>query len=80
MAGNRFPGRSSATVGSVRRVPLDEYRRMRNFAVTPEPNGGPGVDQRDGSTATHPRFVVQEHHATALHWDFRLERDAVLVS
>lgn len=37
--------------------------------------GGDG-DARPGD----PMFVIQEHHATRLHHDFRLERDGVLVS
>ncbi|MEO8527594.1 MAG: non-homologous end-joining DNA ligase, partial [Pseudolysinimonas sp.] len=53
---------------------LSAYRSMRDGAKTPEPMGGGGVRALGNS------FVIQEHHATALHYDFRLERDGVLVS
>jgi bifunctional non-homologous end joining protein LigD len=54
---------------------LREYQAKRDFDRTPEPGGEPG--QRK---AKQPRFVIQEHHARRLHWDFRLEHDGVLVS
>jgi bifunctional non-homologous end joining protein LigD len=54
---------------------LQSYRRKRDFAATPEPTGAAGEDAR-----ARRRFVIQEHHATRLHWDLRLERDGVLVS
>jgi bifunctional non-homologous end joining protein LigD len=57
--------------------PLEKYREMRDFGATPEPSGDEIVPVAEGE---RPRFVVQEHHATALHWDLRLERDGVLVS
>src|SRR3954471_2183589 len=54
--------------------PLDEYRRKRDFGASPEP-GPTGAE-----AASDNRFVVQEHSATRLHWDLRLERDGVAVS
>jgi len=58
--------------------PLDTYRSKRDAARTPEPVPGRAALPAPASGALS--FVVQEHHARALHWDFRLERDGVLVS
>ena len=63
---------------------LDTYRRKRDFDATAEPAGGAGEARDAGRQAerprSRPRFVVQEHHATRLHWDLRLEHDGVAVS
>ncbi len=55
---------------------LRSYRAKRDFEATPEPAGRPA----DESAAQAPRFVVQEHHATRLHWDLRLEHEGTLAS
>jgi bifunctional non-homologous end joining protein LigD len=54
---------------------LSTYRSMRDAAKTPEPVPQTSPDARDGRS-----FVIQEHHARRLHWDFRLQHDGVLVS
>jgi bifunctional non-homologous end joining protein LigD len=53
---------------------LNEYSARRAFHATPEPP--PKIDARDGPLL----FVIQQHAARRLHYDFRLECDSVLKS
>ncbi len=53
---------------------LRDYQRKRDFSNTPEPSGG-GARARSGLI-----FVVQLHHASHRHYDFRLEWNGVLKS
>lgn len=60
---------------------LAKYRSKRDGARTPEPVPAARAADGEGTAAKDGRsFVIQEHHARRLHWDFRLEHDGVLVS
>ncbi|HPU04294.1 MAG TPA: DNA polymerase ligase N-terminal domain-containing protein, partial [Rhodoglobus sp.] len=54
---------------------LATYRSMRDGSKTPEP-----VPVDAPATSQGNSFVIQEHKARRLHYDFRLEHDGVLVS
>ncbi len=56
---------------------LERYRAKRDFEKTSEPAGAQKASRRE---QTGNRFVVQEHHATRLHWDLRLEHEGALAS
>ncbi|MBC7428266.1 MAG: DNA ligase D [Bacteriovorax sp.] len=53
---------------------LKEYKAKRNFKKTAEPSG------KTGKVKGKNIFVIQKHHASHLHYDFRLELDGVLKS
>ena len=52
---------------------LEDYKRKRDPAKTPEPFGG-------SKRGDKPIFVIQRHDARRLHYDFRLERNGALAS
>ena len=54
---------------------LAAYRAKRDFKTTTEPSGEDKI-----RTAEYPRFVIQKHDATRLHFDLRLEVDGVFKS
>ncbi|TVR27255.1 MAG: DNA ligase [Nitriliruptor sp.] len=53
---------------------LEQYRTRRDLEASPEPAG----EVRDATE--RPVFVIQQHDASSLHYDVRLEADGVLLS
>lgn len=58
-------------------MPLQEYRKKRNFKVTSEPSGDAGQAKKKTAPLI---FVIQKHRASHLHYDFRLEWNGTLLS
>ncbi len=54
---------------------LEKYQQKRDFTISPGPKGEINNIKNAGNI-----FVIQEHNASHLHWDLRLEMDGVLKS
>src|SRR5207302_10116906 len=77
------PDRASAGIlslackGKDHTMKLKDYRKKRDFEITPEPQGGGEVQPSSGKPLA---YVIQKHQAAHLHYDFRLEWNGVLLS
>lgn len=60
--------------------PLSEYERKRDFGKTSEPRGSKATKKKASAKRRHPRFTIQKHAATSLHYDLRLEIGGTLAS
>jgi len=56
---------------------LGEYKRKRDFEVTPEPSGDERAKEKKANSLI---YVIQKHRASQLHYDFRLEWNGTLLS
>ncbi len=59
---------------------LKQYREKRNSGATPEPFGQRSSLESQSTSNSAGLFVVQQHRASHLHFDLRLEMDGVLKS
>ncbi len=60
-------------IDQINPITIEEYKQKRNFEITPEPKGINNIGK-------NKVFVVQEHDASHLHYDLRLEKNGVLNS
>ena len=58
-------------------MPLNEYRKKRDFNISPEPSGDNAAPKAPKSSLI---YVIQKHRASQLHYDFRLDFRGTLLS